>query len=81
MVCASLFRFYQNYPMDRLVSKNRYTYQTHNGKKDRIHRHIMEEHIGRFLRINEHVYHLNGDPKDNRIENLAVITKKCQNAS
>ncbi len=58
------------------MSKNTYPYQTINGKKDRVHRHVMSEHIDRPLKSNDHVYHLNGDPKDNRIENLVLITKK-----
>ena len=39
----------------------------------------MEEHLGRLLENCEHVYHLNGDPKDNRIENLIIIKKKLEN--
>jgi hypothetical protein len=58
------------------MSKNRYEYKTINGKKQRLHRHIMEEHLGRPLAQNEHIYHLNGDPHDNRLENLVMITKK-----
>lgn len=55
-----------------------YQYKTVKGVKDRIHRHIMQEYIGRDLQPHEHVYHLNGDPYDNRIENLIVITKKSK---
>jgi len=58
------------------MSKNKYPHKTINGVKKRIHRHIMEEHLGRLLESNEHVYHLNGDSTDNRIENLVVIPKK-----
>jgi len=58
------------------MSKNFYQHKTINGMKKRIHRHIMEEHLGRLLEPNEHVYHVNGDSKDNRIENLIVIVKK-----
>lgn len=36
----------------------------------------MEEYLQRVLQSNEHVYHMNGDPSDNRIENLALIKKK-----
>lgn len=57
------------------MSTKKYRYKTINGSKKRVHRHIMESHIGRELNINEHVYHLNGNPNDNRIENLAVIKK------
>jgi hypothetical protein len=35
----------------------------------------MEEHLGRTLEHYEHVYHINGDSRDNRIENLIVIKK------
>jgi hypothetical protein len=36
----------------------------------------MEEHLGRELLPNEHVYHINGDGHDNQIDNLIIITKK-----
>jgi len=58
------------------MSKNKYPHITFNGRKIRLHRHIMEEHLGRILQENEHVYHINGDSLDNRIENLVVIIKK-----
>lgn len=46
------------------------------GIKKNIHRIIMEEHLGRLLESCEHVYHVNGDPHDNRLENLIVIHMK-----
>lgn len=55
---------------------SKYPHKTINGKKDKVHRHIMEAHIGRQLDKNEHVYHINGNHLDNRIENLVIITKK-----
>ena len=33
----------------------------------------MEQYLGRKLETNEHVHHINGDPFDNRLENLEVI--------
>jgi hypothetical protein len=58
------------------MSENKYPYQTVNGMKKRVHRHIMEEHLGRELEFDEHVYHINGNSTDNQLENLIIIKKK-----
>ena len=34
----------------------------------------MEQFIGRKLGLNEHVHHKNGNPLDNRLENLELLT-------
>jgi hypothetical protein len=47
------------------------------GKTIDEHRHIMQEHLGRKLHRNEVVHHINGDARDNRIENLEVQLLSC----
>ena len=37
------------------------------------HRYLMEQQIGRYLRADEHVHHLNHDRSDNRLENLLIV--------
>lgn len=54
--------------------KNPYKRIEINGKGIDEHRYIMEQHLGRKLKRNEYVHHINDNKKDNRIENLMVVT-------
>ena len=38
------------------------------------HRLVLAERLGRPLRRDEHVHHINRNPRDNRIENLIVLS-------
>lgn len=42
----------------------------------REHRYIMEKSIGRYLKKNEEVHHLNANTLDNSLENLQLLTSK-----
>lgn len=46
-----------------------------NQTKQRLHRHIMEQHLGRKLNSNEEVHHIDEDKYNNDINNLKVMTK------
>lgn len=57
----------------RYVDVSGYVMVNIKGEKMYEHRYIMEKKIGRKLRKDEHIHHINHIKTDNRLENLIIL--------
>lgn len=55
------------------VYKNGYRVHTKRYKRHYEHRRVMEEYLGRPLRPNESIHHIDGNKLNNKLENLALL--------
>jgi hypothetical protein len=60
---------------DRLRNRDGYRYLATGNTLEAEHRRVMEGSLGRRLFPRELVHHINGNPSDNSIENLSVMTR------
>ena len=58
----------------RIVKQPTHPFADKNGYV-REHRLVMEQKIGRYLRPDEMIHHINGNRKDNRLENLEITNR------
>jgi hypothetical protein len=71
----SRYKTQQDHPLYKNGTKTRPDGYVRYSSNDKfVHRVVMEIFLGRELDTDEVVHHLNGDVKDNRIENLQLMT-------
>jgi len=74
--CAAIARRGSGNPMwtgGRSLKETGYVVIWKNGRRDFEHRFVMEDKLGRRLRTDEHVHHINHIRDDNRPENLEIL--------
>lgn len=64
--------------MDRQAMSSGYPVMTLNYQLVYVHRHIMEQALGRKLLPNEEVHHIDGKRSNNDLTNLRVCTSRAE---
>ncbi len=73
--CWEDYRVGENHPNWKGGTKTRPDGYIRDSKTDRyIHRIVMEKHLGRPLLSEEHIHHIDGNPKNNDINNLQIMS-------
>lgn len=64
-----------NWKGGKVLRKDGYILFQVNGKRFFEHRYVMEQFLGRKLKTNETIHHINHIKHDNRLENLEVLSR------
>lgn len=62
------------------IDSNGYKVFGLNGKQIYEHRFIMEKHLGRKLKLQENIHHIDGNKLNNKIENLELFKNKSKHS-